>query len=112
MRPYILLGAILLASPRYLLGKEPALTHIHPAGIQQGTEADVKLTGKFDPWPCKVWADDPGIIFTPDKDTAKFHVTVTSGVRRGPHLIRAFNAEGASSPISMVAVKSPAPNIR
>ena len=40
MRSPILSGTLLFAAAGYLLGNEPSLTHIHPAGIQQGTEAD------------------------------------------------------------------------
>ena len=81
---------------------EPVLTHLHPAGIQQGTSARVKVAGKFEPWPCKVWTDTPGIVFTPAKDVGTFDVVVSADVKTGPHLLRAFNDQGASAPISMV----------
>ena len=80
----------------------PVLTHLHPMGISPGTSAEVKLGGSFAPWPCQVWADDPGIVFTPLPGAAGFAVAVAAGVVPGPHLIRAYNAEGASAPISMV----------
>ena len=83
---------------------EPTLTHVHPAAVQRGTEADVKFTGKFAPWPCKVWTDAPGIVFTPGKDEGKFHVAIAAEVTEGPHLIRAYNAEGASAPVSLIVV--------
>ena len=79
----------------------PVLTHMHPAGIQIGTSATVKLVGSFAPWPCQVWADDPGIILTPLAEEATFTLAVAAGVKPGPHLIRAYNAEGASAPISL-----------
>ncbi len=102
MRQVYLLGGALLSAVPPAPAAEPVLTHMHPAGVQRGTEVDVKLTGKFASWPCAVWADDPGIVFTAGKDAGKFHVTVAAGVRPGPHLIRAFNGEGASLLISIV----------
>ncbi|HWB06210.1 MAG TPA: PPC domain-containing protein [Verrucomicrobiales bacterium] len=97
MRVLIPLSGLIAAAP----AAEPVLTHIYPAGVQSGTEVDVKLIGKFDPWPCKVWADEPGIVFTSGKKAGEFHAAVAAGVRPGPHLIRAFNGEGASAPISL-----------
>ena len=90
-----------------LQAAEPTLTHVHPAAVQRGTEADVKFTGKFTPWPCKVWTDAPGIVFTAGKDAGKFHVAVAADVAEGPHLIRAFNDEGASAPISLIVASTP-----
>ncbi len=96
MRRFLLVCAMSCA------GAEPMLTHMHPAGLQIGTTTSVKLTGKFDPWPCKIWTDSPGIAFAPAKDAGTFDVTVAADAKPGPHLIRAFNDDGASSPISMV----------
>ena len=86
---------------------EPSLTHIHPVAIQQGTTVAVALNGKFDPWPCRVWVDEPGIEFKPGKDAGTFDVSVPAGARPGPHLIRAFNDDGASAPISMMVETAP-----
>jgi len=102
MRPLLLLCGVLWAGSGELRGVEPVLTHIHPAGVQQGTSAAVKLTGKFDPWPCKVWTDSPGIVFTPAGDAGKFTVTIAADATPGPHLLRAFNDEGVSAPVSMI----------
>ncbi len=100
MRRSLLLCALLCAGAAR--SAEPTLTHMHPAGIQVGTTASVKLTGKFEPWPCKIWTDSPGIVFAPAKDAGTFDVTVSADAKPGPHLIRAFNDDGASAPISMV----------
>ncbi len=100
MRRSLLLCAMLFAGAAR--SAEPTLTHMHPAGIQVGTTASVKLTGKFEPWPCKIWTDSPGIAFAPAKDAGTFDVTVSADAKPGPHLIRAFNDDGASAPISMV----------
>lgn len=90
-----------------LRAAEPALTHLHPAGVQSGTAVKVKLTGKFDPWPCQMWADDAGIVFTPGADAGTFDVRVAAEVRPGPHLVRAFNEEGVSAPVILVVDAAP-----
>ena len=75
---------------------EPALTHIHPAGVQTGKVTEVVMSGKFEPWPCRVWADVAGIEFVPGKEAGKYAVTVGAGVVPGPHLIRVYNDDGVS----------------
>ena len=91
----------------FLHGAEPVFTHIHPAGVQAGTSVAVKLTGKFAPGPCRVWTDAPGIVFTPAKDAGNFTVSVAADVRPGPHLLRAFNDDGVSAPVSMAVTSEP-----
>lgn len=81
---------------------DPILTHCFPAGAARGVDTEVKLVGKFDPWPCQVWAAAPGIVFKPGKDTGVFTVSVAADVPIGPCLIRAHNSEGASLPIAIV----------
>jgi hypothetical protein len=46
-------------------------------------------------------------VFTPAKEARTFDVTVAADVKPGPHLIRAFNDDGASAPISMVVDCAP-----
>ena len=41
----------------------PELKAIHPIGAARGTTNLVTLSGKFDPWPPKIWSDPPGLIF-------------------------------------------------
>jgi hypothetical protein len=106
MRALILLAVPVLGGVRPLGGAEPVLTHVFPAGVQRGLETDVKLVGKFDPWPCRVWTDAPGIVFTPGADAGVFKVAVAADVPAGPHLLRAVNAEGASVPVAMVVADS------
>jgi hypothetical protein len=80
---------------------EPALTHIHPAGVQTGKVTEVVMSGKFEPWPCRVWADVAGIEFVPGKEAGKYAVTVGAGVVPGPHLIRVYNDDGVSLPVAL-----------
>jgi len=103
----VLLLTTACGSAGVLCAAEPVLTHMHPAGVQRGTTTEVSLNGKFDPWPCRVWAGAPGIEFKPGKDAGKFEVTIAAEVKPGPHLIRAFNDDGASVPIAFVVEIGP-----
>jgi hypothetical protein len=86
---------------------ELTLTHLHPAGLQLGTTTNVKLTGKFAPWPCQVWVDAPGITFVAAKDAGKFDVTINADAKPGPHLFRVFDADTVSAPISLYVAATP-----
>ena len=86
---------------------EPLFTHMHPAGVQKGTSIAVKLVGRFHPWPCRVVADSPGIVFSAGKESGNFIVTVAAEVAPGPHLLRAVNDDGASAPVAMVVDAGP-----
>ena len=88
-------------------GAEPVLTHCFPAGVARGAETEVKLVGKFDPWPCRVWASTEGVSFTPGKDAGVCVVSVAADARPGPCLIRACNGEGVSLPIAIVIDDAP-----
>jgi hypothetical protein len=89
------------------LSAELALTHLHPAGWQIGQAVSVKLVGKFEPWPCRVWADDPGIVFEAGKEVGEFRVTVGAGVKPGPHHVRVHDGSGASLPVAVAVEVSP-----
>lgn len=90
-----------------LSAAEPVLTHVHPAAVQRGTEVEVKMTGKFDPWPCTVRAEAPGLVFTAGQEAGSFRVTAAAEAPLGPQLIRAVNAEGASAPVALVVTDTP-----
>ncbi|MES2469496.1 MAG: PPC domain-containing protein [Verrucomicrobiota bacterium] len=102
MRSIYLIGTLLGVSLLSSDGAGPVLTHLHPAGVTPGATTTVKLSGKFDPWPCQVWTAVPGIVFTAGKEAGSFDVTVAPEVPAGPCLIRAFNGEDVSAPIAMV----------
>ena len=107
MRSFVLLSALLGASGLGLHADEPILTHVHPMGVARGTTTRVTLAGRFHPWPCNVWADTGDIVFSPATENGTYDVAVASNTSPGPHLIRAFNADGASAPISMVVSTAP-----
>ena len=85
----------------------PVLTHLYPAAGQQGTTVAVTATGTFDPWPPQVWADAPGIAFKPSAKKGKFDVEIAKDAAPGPHLVRLFNAQGASIPRFFIVSDEP-----
>ena len=85
----------------------PVLTHVHPAAVARGEVTEVRLVGTFDPWPCRVWVDGPGVEFVAGEAAGVFTVRTAADAPVGPRLMRAFNAEGASIPIALVVADSP-----
>jgi hypothetical protein len=78
------------------LAAAPTLDHLFPVAVQAGTTGTVTAIGKFDPWPPQVWVDAPGIVFKPGTNRGKFSVEIAADAPVGPHLVRAFNDQGAS----------------
>ncbi|MDF1860545.1 MAG: hypothetical protein P1U87_10040 [Verrucomicrobiales bacterium] len=80
---------------------EPAqLDTIWPPGGMRGTEVEVTLTGKLEPWPVQLWFSGKGLTFTPDKEkkgTGK--IKIAPEAENGPVVIQARNPEGVSSPV-------------
>ncbi len=89
--------SLLLLSIIAATAAPPTLDHLYPAGGQQGTTVTVTAIGKTDPWPAQVWTDTPGLVFKPDKDKGKYLVEVAKDAPAGPHLVRLYNDEGAST---------------
>jgi len=84
---------------------EPTLEYIFPIVWPQGDTVSISLGGKLDPWPVSVWTDCDSLNFSAqtnnDKsstNTGKFSVQVAKNAPLGPHLLRAFNQDGASVP--------------
>ena len=88
--------AILFNSPARAAA--PVVDYLYPAGGQQGGTVAVTAGGKFERWPVKVWADHPGIKAEPAAEKGKLNVTIDKAVPAGPHLLRLYDAEGASVP--------------
>ncbi|MBL9212032.1 MAG: PPC domain-containing protein [Opitutaceae bacterium] len=85
----------------------PTLTHLFPVAAVRGTATPVTAVGKFDPWPPSVWTDTPGISFLPGEKAGQFTVDVSPDVPPGPHLVRFFNATGASAPRFLIVATGP-----
>lgn len=76
----------------------PSVDHFLPAAGQLGTTNLVAVVGKIDPWPARVWTDDPGLVFRATTNRGEFSVEVSAGARLGPHFVRVHNEEGSSRP--------------
>jgi len=86
---------------------EPTLSHLYPAAGQQGTTVSVTASGTFGAWPPQVWVDAPGITFKPSAKAGKFDVEIAKDAALGPHLVRIFNAQGASIPRFFIVSDEP-----
>lgn len=68
-----------------------------------GSKFEVTGIGVGDPWPCQIWCSHEGIRFTPlEEQKGRFTVEIDKKVPCGAYLVRAFNDEGASSPVIFV----------
>ncbi len=78
----------------------PTLDTLFPISVSQGATQSVRLIGKFDPWPPKLWVDAPNAAFSFSfsTNTGQIQILATTNAHVGPHLIRAFNDLGASEP--------------
>ena len=96
--PFWCLNIFLIICALTARAEVPTLDYLFPAGGQRGTSVTVSGGGKLDPWPAKVWADAPGIEFKAGTNKNTFIVQIAKDVPPGVHLVRAYNAEGASAP--------------
>ncbi len=99
--PAIVLALAVLS--RFAEAASPTLESIFPPGGKRGSEIDVVLSGKFEPWPCPIWFSEKGVAFVPNPEkpgTGKLKIEDSAPV--GPLLLRAHNAEGASAPAIFV----------
>lgn len=87
-----LLGGSAVAVP-------PSVTAISPNGFHAGANVPVKISGKFEGADCRVWTDDPAIVFSQPDSSGKSTVMVGSHAARGIHLMRIMNRDGASLPL-------------
>ena len=85
----------------------PVLEHLFPAAVQSGVTNSIALVGTLDPWPPRLWADDPGIRFVPGTNSPSVEVLVDPKVPAGAHWIRAFSTEGASTPRLLIVTPHP-----
>jgi hypothetical protein len=88
----------------------PTVDYLYPAGGQQGSTVEVtvgvaKGDVKIEPWPVSVWTDSPGFELKAERKNGTFTATIGKEVPPGPHLVRFYNAEGASPPRVFVVSK-------
>jgi hypothetical protein len=75
----------------------PTLDYLYPPGGQRGTTVTVTATGKFEPWPVQGWASSPDIKVEAGAASGQLSIKIAENAATGPHLVRLFNAEGASA---------------
>lgn len=93
---FLLSGIVAFAEP-------PAVTTLFPAGIQQGTTAELKLTGKPGAQPVSVWTATDGLgefKFSEKGDTLT--LTASAETKPGLHWIRFYNPEGTTSLLPII----------
>lgn len=81
----------------------PAIDYLFPAGGRQGTSVTFTVGGakadaKLEPWPVSVWSDGDGLKFKAGEKNGQFSVDIAPDCAPGPHLVRFYNADGASAP--------------
>lgn len=91
-----LLAAV--TSTSLIAATAPTLDALFPAGAGRGSTNAVTASGKFDPWPPKVWLSALGVQFTAETNKGKFTVTVAPDAAPGPRAIRFYSEDGVSEP--------------
>jgi len=76
----------------------PILDYIFPPALKRGATVAVTVGGKFEPWPPSGWTDCAGVTFNAETNTGKVSIVVAEDAPLGPHLLRLYNADGASAP--------------
>ena len=90
-----------------VLADAPTLEVLYPPGAGVGSTNAVALSGKFEPWPPKVWVSAPGLTFDAQTNQGRFSVLVSPNAQPGPRLVRLYNDEGASEPRFFVVGATP-----
>jgi len=85
----------------------PSFDALYPSGAERGSTNVVTASGKFDPWPPKVWLSGAGVHFNADTNKGKFTVTVDAEAATGPRVVRFYNEEGVSEPRFFVVGEQP-----
>lgn len=114
----VFISAILESSPlRFLLGiafgvcasgqreigaVPPSVDYLFPSGAQVGSTVSVEAGGKFPSWPVNVWSASSDLKFTAEEEKGRITIDVSAKAPVGPHLVRLYNEEGASSLRSFV----------
>lgn len=95
-----ILGALLtgILYTSLLPAEVPQITLLSPNGLQQGTSAELTLTGKIGTLPVNVWASSPHLAgFELSEKGDKLTLTAAPETPPGVHWIRFYNKEGATS---------------
>ncbi|HEY7117419.1 MAG TPA: hypothetical protein VH475_12585 [Tepidisphaeraceae bacterium] len=75
----------------------PTCDGLFPAGGARGATVNVTASGKLDPWPIGIWTDHPGLRVEVGKTAGSLTIHIAPDAPIGPHLLRFYNPEGAST---------------
>ena len=67
----------------------------------------ITITGKFEPWPPKVWTSAPGLVFNAETNKGRFRLEVAADAPLGPRFVRLYNDDGASEPRFVIITEQP-----
>ena len=87
--------------------EKPNLEQIYPTAAARGETNTLNLSGKFEPWPPKIWCSTPGVEFTFSTNKNTVEIAVPADTQPGPCLVRLYNDEGASELAIFVISESP-----
>ncbi|MDZ4288581.1 MAG: hypothetical protein U0984_11515 [Prosthecobacter sp.] len=87
----------LLGGATFVHAAPPVLEALFPAGGQVGSTFTLAANGKLEA-DARLWTDCPGVFFVPNGKKREWQVTILAEAPPGLHLVRAWNAEGASEP--------------
>jgi hypothetical protein len=76
----------------------PTLEAIYPPGAACGSSNLITFSGKFEPWPPKVWVSGSSLEFIAETNKGKLTLTISNSAVPGPRLVRVYNEDGASEP--------------
>ena len=82
--------------------EQPKVEYLYPAGAEQGTTVTLTIGGKLDPWPLRFWSSCPDLVPEAGEKKGVVTIQVPAKVPLGRHLIRGYNAEGASKPRTFI----------
>jgi len=91
-----LLAAV--TSTSLIAATAPTFDALYPAGAERGSTNTATASGKFEPWPPKIWLSGPGVQFNAETNKGKFTVTIDADAAPGPRVVRFYNEEGVSEP--------------
>ncbi len=110
-RPLFTLFVILLIAESKLAAEPPAITSFFPPGLQRGTTAELKLTGKPGTQSVSVVSSSAELgEFKLSEKGDQLSLTASADAQPGLHWIRFHNAEGATSQLPILVGVLPEKN--
>lgn len=103
-------GALLgvsLGLSSYMAKAQPEVERFYPPVIEAGTEALVKIEGKFPSWPVRFFCDRSDVTIACDEKPGQIKLTTKQETHPGPLWLRCYDAKGASNLLPLVIERCP-----